>query len=108
MKAILVFCFTAVALAGCASHQQGKAYWSLSEESFAPITSSTTKDDVERLMGKPLLASTFPRQGEEVWDYRYLDGVRVYVAEVHFDLQGRTKYYTTYPDHCSQHPLACR
>jgi hypothetical protein len=35
-------------------------------------------------------------------------GVKTYVAEVHFDMQGRTKYYTTYPDRCVLGPIGCR
>jgi hypothetical protein len=51
---------------------------------------------------------TFSRQGEEVWDYRYLYGTYVYVAEVHFDGDGRTKYTATYPDRCSMRAMPCR
>jgi len=43
-----------------------------------------------------------------VWDYRYMDGVKTYVAEIHFDMQGRTKYMTTYPDRCGLGPVGCR
>ena len=50
----------------------------------------------------------FPRLEEEVWDYRYMLGVRTYVAEIHFDMQGRTKYTATYPDRCVMGPIGCR
>jgi hypothetical protein len=34
--------------------------------------------------------------------------VKTYIAEVHFDMQGRAKYYTTYPDRCEWGPIGCR
>jgi len=53
----------------------------------------TTKDDVLREVGLPLLKSYFPRQGEEVWDYRYLQGTATFMlAYVHFDSKGTYKY----------------
>jgi len=104
-----VLAFAAALLGGCASYQQGQPWWTLQEQSFTAITPGTTsKQDVERLVGKPLMTTVFRNLGEEVWDYRYLGGTRKYVAEVHFDMQGRTKYYTTYPDHCSMGPMGCR
>jgi outer membrane protein assembly factor BamE (lipoprotein component of BamABCDE complex) len=109
MKTSLMTAFVAALLAGCATHQQGQSWWTLSEQSFASIKPGTTsKNDVQRDLGTPLLAMTFPRLEEEVWDYRYLNGTRTYVAELHFDAQGRTKYVATYPDHCVQHPMPCR
>jgi outer membrane protein assembly factor BamE (lipoprotein component of BamABCDE complex) len=105
--AILIVAAAAV-VGGCAAHQQGRAWWTLNEQTFTPITPTTTKDDVERLLGKPLLGTVFRNLGEEVWDYRFLNGTRVYIVEVHFDMQGRTKYYTTYPDRCQLHPIGCR
>ncbi len=50
----------------------------------------------------------FPRLEEEVWDYRYMLGVQTYVAEIHFDMQGQTKYTTHYPDRCPLRAVACR
>jgi outer membrane protein assembly factor BamE (lipoprotein component of BamABCDE complex) len=109
-RAIGVGCaFLAAFLAGCATHQQGQSWWTLHGQDFAAITpGTTTKQDVERLVGTPLLAMTFRNLDEDVWDYRYLEGTRLYVAEVHFDMQGRTKYYTTYPDRCGQRAMPCR
>src|SRR6266702_682820 len=75
---------------------------------FAPITPQTAKGEVERRVGRPFMTTVFPRLEEEVWDYRYMDGVQTYVAEIHFDMQGRMKYSTNYPDRCPLRPVACR
>jgi outer membrane protein assembly factor BamE (lipoprotein component of BamABCDE complex) len=99
----------AALLAGCATHQQGRSWWTLNEQSFAGIApGKTSKQDVERQLGTPLLATVFRNLDEEVWDYRYLNGTRTYGAEVHFDLQGRAKYTSTYPDYCPFGPAPCR
>ena len=109
MNRIVATLVIAAALGGCATYQQGRAYWTLNESDFAAIQpGSTTKSDVEQLMGRPLMSMRFANLGEEVWDYRFLGGTRVYVAEIHFDTAGRTKYYTTYLDRCPQHPDGCR
>lgn len=89
----------ALLLAGCATDPAVKSYWTLTETSFAPIKPGVTdKSAVRNLVGKAIAETTFLRQGEEIWDYRYLDGTRVYIAEVHFDLNGKTKYTTYYLD----------
>jgi outer membrane protein assembly factor BamE (lipoprotein component of BamABCDE complex) len=99
----------AVVLGGCAAHGQSRPWWTLSDQNFSAIQPGATgKADVERLVGTPLLVTVFPRQEEEVWDYRYLNGTRNYAAEVHFDKQGRTKYTATYPDRCPFAPVGCR
>jgi outer membrane protein assembly factor BamE (lipoprotein component of BamABCDE complex) len=99
----------AAVLAGCATQEGVRPKWTLHEGDFAPIVPQKTgKQDVERLVGKPIMTMVFRNLGEEVWDYRYMLGVKTYVAEVHFDMQGRTKYYTTYPDRCPLRPVACR
>lgn len=99
----------AAVLAGCAAQEGVRPKWTLSESNFSSIKPQiTTKADVERLAGRPFFTSVFPNLAEEVWDYRYLNGVETWVAEVHFDLQGRTKYYATYPDQCPMRPIACR
>src|SRR4051812_33113671 len=109
MKTPIVIAFAAALVAGCATHGQSQAWWTLNEKSFAGIApGKTSKEDVERQVGTPLLTMTFSRQGEEVWDYRYLYGTYVYVAEVHFDGDGRTKYTATYPDRCSMRAMPCR
>lgn len=98
---------SAVILAGCAWQQGVRPWWTLREQNFALIKPAANKADVEALVGKPLLTMEFRRQGEEVWDYRYGDGVKRYIAHVYFDMQGRTKYYTTHPDECPMSPAGC-
>lgn len=99
----------AAALAGCATQEGVRPKWTLHEGDFASIVpQKTSKQDVERLVGKPLTTMVFARLGEEVWDYRYMDGVKTYIAEVHFDLKGLAKYTTTYPDRCELGPSGCR
>ena len=40
-----------------------------------------------------------PRLNEDVWDYRSLHGTTfIYITEIHFDGQGRVKYFVQYPD----------
>jgi outer membrane protein assembly factor BamE (lipoprotein component of BamABCDE complex) len=99
----------AAALAGCATQEGVRPKWTLRGGDFASISpQKTSKQDVERLVGKPLTTMVFARLGEEVWDYRYMDGVKTHIAEIHFDMQGRTKYMTTYPDQCVLGPSGCR
>src|SRR3954449_12242890 len=107
MKILVLAALSGAALVGgCATHQQSRSWWTLSEQNFAAIQPGATgKEDVERLVGTPLLATVFPRQQEEVWDYRFLNGTREYGAEVHFDMQGRAKYTATYPDLCPFGPV---
>jgi outer membrane protein assembly factor BamE (lipoprotein component of BamABCDE complex) len=111
MKRLSLLCsvVAAAALAACAAQEGVRPKWTLHEGDFTSITpQKTSKQDVERLVGKPLTTMVFPRLGEEVWDYRYMNGVDTYVAEVHFDMQGQTKYYTTYWDRCGLGPIGCR
>jgi len=96
-------------LAGCATYRQGSDWWTLGPDTFASIQPGTTsKEDVERKLGRPLLAINFPRQQDEVWDYRFLNGTFTYVAELHFDEQGRTRYVATYRDRCVLNAFPCR
>jgi len=99
----------AIILGGCATQEGVRPKWTLQGRDFVPITPiSTNKGDVERLVGKPIMTMVFRNLDEEVWDYRYLDGTRTFVAEVHFDMQGKTKFYKTYPDRCPMGPVGCR
>jgi outer membrane protein assembly factor BamE (lipoprotein component of BamABCDE complex) len=110
MSKSIVFALTTAALvAGCATHGQSQSWWTLNEQSFAGIApGKTSKDDVERMVGTPLMTMVFRNLDEEVWDYRYLKGTYVYDAEIHFDTQGRVKYYTSYPDRCGMRAVPCR
>jgi outer membrane protein assembly factor BamE (lipoprotein component of BamABCDE complex) len=96
------------ALAGCATQEGVQPKWTLKQSNFAPIKPQTTKEEVERLVGKPVLTMTFPRKPEEVWDYRYMNGVETWGAAIHFDMQGRTTYTEFYPDTCPMRPAPCR
>ncbi len=108
MKRYALICAAAAVLAACATQQGVRPKWTLHESDFAPITPQTTKEQVELRVGRPLVTTVFARLEEEVWDYRYMDGVQTYVAEIHFDMQGRTKYTTAYPDRCPFRPVGCR
>ena len=110
MRRFALLCGVAAAagLAACVATEGVRPKWTLQESDFTPITRQTTKEEVERRVGRPFLTMFFPRLEEEVWDYRYLIGVQTYVAEIHFDMQGQTKYTTHYPDRCPLRAVACR
>ena len=101
VKAILrCFVFAlSVILAGCAGYSPSTGYsptpyWMVKEAAFNNLKPGvTTKDDVLREVGVPQLKSYFPRQGEEVWDYRYLQGTETFMlAYICFDSKGTYKY----------------
>jgi outer membrane protein assembly factor BamE (lipoprotein component of BamABCDE complex) len=104
----LLLVLTGSVLAACAAPEGVRPKWTLKESDFAPIKPQTTKEEVARLVGNPLLTTTFPRKPEEVWDYRYMFGVDTYAASIHFDMQGRTTYTEFYPDRCPMRPVPCR
>jgi outer membrane protein assembly factor BamE (lipoprotein component of BamABCDE complex) len=86
-------------LAGCAVDPAIKTWWTIKEDNFLQLRQGqATKADVRAALGEPLLETTFARQGEEVWDYRYLDGTRRMLAWVYFDMRGVYKYYTAQLD----------
>jgi len=108
VKRSVLLCAAAAVLTACAAQEGVRPKWTLQGSDLASITPQTTKGEVERRVGKPFVTTVFPRLEEEVWDYRYMDGVQTYVAEIHFDMQGRMKYSTHYPDRCPLRPVACR
>lgn len=62
-------------------------YWqALTPENFARIQPGMSRDDVRRLLGKPRHVVQFKNRNEEVWDWRFLDGVDTRLFNVHFDL----------------------
>ena len=107
-SALLCGVAAAAVLAACAAPEGVRPKWILQASDFTPLTPQTTKEEVERRVGRPFLTTFFPRLEEEVWDYRYMLGVQTYVAEIHFDMQGQTKYTTHYPDRCPLRAVACR
>jgi len=75
-------------------------YWTIHTPDFAGLKAgTTTKAEVRKQVGVPLSEMTFPRQSEDVWEYRYLDGTTiVMLAYVHFDPNGVLKYYEQFID----------
>lgn len=110
-KSVLAGWLAVVVLGGCASAgwQEGmRPWWTINERHIASITPESTKAEVERILGKPLLVETFSRLGEEVWDYRFLNGsTQAYAAEVHFNMNAKRTYVVTYPDNCQFGPVGC-
>jgi len=77
-------------LAGCATGYAPTPFWTIRPGAFKElIPGSTTKDDVRRQIGVPVTESHFPRQNEDVWEYRYLEGSTIrMLADVYFDANG--------------------
>ena len=105
---LFVVLVSAAIAAGCAAPQGMRPWWTLHEADFAPmVPAKTTKADVERLVGKPLLTTAFPNLREEVWDYRFIIGTAAHIREIHFDMDGRLTRAFTYPDGCPDSPRGC-
>jgi outer membrane protein assembly factor BamE (lipoprotein component of BamABCDE complex) len=81
-------------VAGCATGYAPTPYWTIRDTAFDGLRPGlSTKADVRKALGVPLSEMNFPRQREDVWEYRYLEGTtRVALAYVHFDPQGVYKY----------------
>jgi outer membrane protein assembly factor BamE (lipoprotein component of BamABCDE complex) len=59
----------------------------LSEENFGHIQAGMSRDQVRRLLGRPLSIVQFKRKNEEVWDWRYMDpSMTPRLFNVHFDI----------------------
>jgi outer membrane protein assembly factor BamE (lipoprotein component of BamABCDE complex) len=78
------------ALAGCATNYRPTPYWQIHETAFAQLVPGvTTKDQVRDSVGVPLVEYHFWRLNEDVWQYRYLEGVAtVMLAWLSFDPNG--------------------
>lgn len=98
MKKLMLAAVLALSLSACASQEGRMDWWKLGPQSFKQATPGTSKADVERLVGKPMIITAFDRLGEEVWDYRFADGSLVMITEIHFNREGKVKYYTQFPD----------
>ena len=100
MHKLMMHCLGVLLLiSGCATDPGVKPWWTLREANLRELRpGQSTKEDVIRVLGKPNLRMSFPRQGEEVWDYRYPDYSHLMLAWVYFDAQSIFKYYTTQPD----------
>ena len=91
---ILIAVGALLVLGACAMDPGVRPFWALQQSEFGKLRPGMTKAEVEVLLGKPILVSTFPRLEEDVWDYRYMDiQVRMY-ATLHFDSHGNLKYHT--------------
>ena len=86
-----------LSLTACAGFAPGSLptpYWTIHTPAFDNLKSGvTTKAEVRKQVGVPLMEMTFRRQNEDVWEYRYLDGSTIIMlAYVHFDPNGVFKY----------------
>jgi outer membrane protein assembly factor BamE (lipoprotein component of BamABCDE complex) len=77
----------------------------LTEENFARIRPGMSKDEVRRLLGRPLSVVQFKLKNEEVWDWRYLQSnVTPRLFNVHFDIDsGRVTQTSAIDDPQSGH-----
>ena len=91
-------------LAACAADPGIRPRWTLSEADFRQLKPGLSQAEVEKIVGKPLLKSTFARLEEEVWDYDYLATQIRMRSSVHFDMRGVMKYHTEEYD---QHYYGC-
>ena len=87
----------AALLAGCTPINNSVR--NAADNEFRDIRSGeSTREDIERLLGKPENRTAFHRLGEEVWDYRYATTWHMLLS-VHFAADtGKVKYYTDTPD----------
>jgi len=111
MKSILKPALLLVAvstISACAWQEGIRPKGTLSDADFAAIKPGTAEADVEYVVGKPILKTEFKRLEESVWDYRYMYGVLTYIAEIHFDAQGRMTRIEHYPDRCPLRAIPCR
>jgi len=98
----------AATFSACAWQEGIRPKATLRDADFAAIKPGTQETEVEGLVGKPILKTEFKRLEESVWDYRYMYGVDTYIAEIHFDMQGRVKRIEHYPDRCPMRAIPCR
>src|SRR5258708_30142909 len=92
-SALLCGVAAAAVFAACAAPEGVRPKWILQASDFAPLTPRTTKEEVERRVGRPFLTMFFPPLEEEVWAYRYMLGVQTSVARIHFDMPVQPKYH---------------
>ena len=96
--------FVLLAMAGCAADPGVRPRWTLSDADFRQLKPGLSQEAVEKLVGKPLMKSTFPRQQEQVWDYDYLSTQIRMRSSVYFDMRGVMKYHT---EELDQHYYGC-
>jgi outer membrane protein assembly factor BamE (lipoprotein component of BamABCDE complex) len=81
-------------LGACALDPGTRPFWTLNQSEFSQLKPGMAKAEVEVLLGKPILVSTFPSLAEDVWDYRYMDIQTHVYATLHFDPQAVLKYHS--------------
>ncbi len=88
-----------LSLAACAGYAPTSGhsptpFWTIHTPALTDLKPGvTTKAEVRKQVGVPLTETTFPRQEDEVWEYRYIDGTTiVMLAYVHFDSRGVFRY----------------
>jgi len=73
----------------------------LTEKNFRTqlVADSTTREQILEAFGRPALVTRFPNLTEEVWTYRYLDGTREMLNDIHIAAAtGVVRTYNLYPD----------
>jgi len=100
MKKTRMYCAAVLLLvAGCAADPKFKSWSGIGEADLRALQPGvTTQAEVLKRLGEPQVRSNFERRGEEVWDYRYVEGAMEMLAWVTFDLQGKYKSYASQPD----------
>ena len=93
-----------LALAACAVDPGVRPRWTLSEADFRQLKPGLSQAEVEKIVGQPLMKSTFSRQQEQVWDYDYLSLQLRMRSSVYFDMRGVMKYHT---EELDQHYYGC-
>ncbi len=90
----------AALVSSCATGYRPAPYWNIHETAFTGLVPGvTTKEEVLGRIGEPLVRSYFPRQNEEVLEYRYVEGVAmIMLAYLYFDSRGIYKYLSQMPD----------
>jgi len=81
-------------LAACATGPRPTPFWEVPQSAFGTLKPGvSTREDVRSRIGVPQTEMHFPRQNEDVWEYRYLEGTTVrMLAYVYFDAKGVYKY----------------
>jgi outer membrane protein assembly factor BamE (lipoprotein component of BamABCDE complex) len=96
-KRVMLVLASLLSLAGCAGYfppYSPTPWWTIRETAFTNLKPGvTTKEEVRKLVGIPLSEMHFPRQNEDVWEYRYLEGTTIImIAYVHFGPDGVYKF----------------
>lgn len=98
MKSAVLALVLAAAVGGCASDPAVKPWWTIGPAFNQIQAGRSTKGDVLRELGRPIVEVTYPRLAEQVWDYRFADGVMMMYGSVHFNDRGVVTYFTSEPD----------